>query len=66
MKAEYREETGCLQRDSAEHERYAGAQSIDSQEVGEQGGADLLEEILNRAYASKDQQRRTRNRRHER
>ena len=48
MKAECREETGCLQRDSAEHEGYAGAQSIDSQEVGEQGGADLLEEILNR------------------
>ena len=55
MNAENREETGCLQRDSAEHEGYAGAQSIGGREVGEQDGADLLEEILsrdnlNRAY----------------
>lgn len=55
MNAENREETGCLQRDSAEHEGYAGAQSIGSREVEEQDGADLLEAILdrdnlNRAY----------------
>ena len=55
MNAENREEKGFLQRDSAEHEGYAGAQSVDSQEVGEQDGADLLERILdrdnlNRAY----------------
>lgn len=55
MKAEYRKETGCLQRDSAEHEGYAGAQSIGNQEVKEPDGADLLEKILdrnnlNRAY----------------
>ncbi|MBN2241025.1 MAG: hypothetical protein JW712_14740 [Dehalococcoidales bacterium] len=47
MKAENRE-TGWLQKDSAEHEEYAGAQSADSQEVGEQDGADLLERILSR------------------
>ena len=55
MKAEYREETGFLQRDSAEHEGYAEVQSIDGREVEEQDGANLLEEILsrdnlNRAY----------------
>lgn len=48
MKAEYRKETGCLQSGSAEHEGCTGAQSIDSREVEEQGGASLLEEILNR------------------
>ena len=48
MNAENREETGCLQRDSAEHEGYAGAQSIGGREVGEQDGADLMEEILSR------------------
>lgn len=46
---------GCPQRDSAEHEEYAGARSIDRQETGEADGADLLERILdrenlNRAY----------------
>lgn len=46
---------GCSQRDSAEHEGYVGVQSNDTQEVAEQGGADLLEGILsrenlNRAY----------------
>ena len=54
MKAEYRN-MGCPQRDSAEHEEYAGAQSIDSRKVMETDGADLLEKILdsrnlNRAY----------------
>ena len=53
MKAENRE--GCPQRDSAEHEEYAGARSADSRERTETGGADLLERILdrnnlNRAY----------------
>ena len=55
MKAENRKETGCPQRDSAEHEEYAGAQSVGNRERGEQDGADLLERILsrenlNRAY----------------
>ena len=45
----------CLQRDSAEHEEYAGAQSIDNRESRKADGADLLERILdrenlNRAY----------------
>ena len=53
MKAENRK--GCPQRDSAEHEKYAGARSADGQELAETGGADLLERILdrqnlNRAY----------------
>jgi group II intron reverse transcriptase/maturase len=53
VNAENRE--SCLQRDSAEHDEYAGAQSIDGQKVTETGGADLLERILsrdnlNRAY----------------
>ena len=53
--AEYQGNLSCPQRDSAEHEGYAGAQSVGSQEVKEQGGADLLERILsrdnlNRAY----------------
>ena len=55
MKAEYRDKPDCPQRDSAEHEGYAGAQSIGNREVNEQDGADLLERILsrenlNRAY----------------
>lgn len=55
MRAEYRDKPGCPQRDSAEHEEYAGAQSIGNREVNEQDGADLLERILsrenlNRAY----------------
>ena len=55
MKAEYSENRSCPQRNSAEHEKYAGAQSIGSREIGEQGGADLLDRILsrdnlNRAY----------------
>ena len=53
MKAENRK--GCPQRDSAEHEEYAGARSVDRREAEEANGADLLERILsrdnlNRAY----------------
>lgn len=54
MKAEYRK--GCPQRDSVEHEGYAGARSIGARESRERDGAtDLLERILdrnnlNRAY----------------
>jgi len=55
MRAENQENLGCPQRDSAEHEEYAGAQSAGTRERAEQGGADLLERILsrenlNRAY----------------
>lgn len=46
--AEYQENLSCPQRDSAEHEGYAGAQSVGGQEVREQDGAELLERILNR------------------
>ena len=54
-KAEYLGNEGCPQRDSAEHEEYAGARSIGRRETGETDGADLLERILsrgnlNRAY----------------
>jgi len=54
MKAEYRK--GWPQRDSVEHEEYAGARSIGARESRERDGAtDLLEKILdrdnlNRAY----------------
>ncbi|MCM3294260.1 group II intron reverse transcriptase/maturase [Paenibacillus sp. MER 180] len=54
MKAEYRK--GCPQRDSVEHEEYAGARSAGARESRERDGADdLLEKILsrdnlNRAY----------------
>jgi len=54
MKAEYRK--GCPQRDSVEHEEYAGARSAGARESRERGGAKgLLEKILdrenlNRAY----------------
>ncbi|WP_054798696.1 group II intron reverse transcriptase/maturase [Paenibacillus sp. tmac-D7] len=54
MKAEYRK--GCPQRDSVEHEEYAGARSIGARESRERDSAtDLLERILgrdnlNRAY----------------
>lgn len=53
--AEYQENLSCPQRDSAEHEGHAGAQSVGGQEVREQDGAELLERILsrdnlNRAY----------------
>ena len=48
-------EENCLQRDSAEHEMYAGVQSVGTREGKEADGADLLERILdrenlNRAY----------------
>ena len=54
-KAEYPEIRSCPQKDSAEHEEYAGVRSVDCQEVAEQEGAGLLEQILsrdnlNRAY----------------
>lgn len=47
-KAEYFPGESCQQRNRAEYEKYAGAQSVDVQEVKEQDGADLLERILNR------------------
>ena len=55
MKAECPVTWSCPQKDSAEHEEYVGVQSVGSQEVGEEDGADLLERILsrdnlNRAY----------------
>ena len=55
MKAEYPSNRSCLQKDSAEHEEYAGVRSVGNREVGEQDGADLLGKILerdnlNRAY----------------
>ena len=48
-------EEGCPQKDSAEHEGYAGAQSVDGRESRESDSTDLLERILsrenlNRAY----------------
>ena len=54
-KAEYPENRSCPQKDSAEHEEYAGAQSVGSREIGERDSADLFERILsrdnlNRAY----------------
>ena len=54
-KAEYLGNEGCPQRDSAEHEEYAGARSADGRRTEEADGADLLERILsrenlNRAY----------------
>ncbi|NLV50489.1 MAG: group II intron reverse transcriptase/maturase [Clostridiales bacterium] len=48
MKAEYLGDKGCLQRDSAEREEYAGAQSVDNREAEEADGAELLERILSR------------------
>ncbi len=44
--AEYQGNLSCPQRASAEHEGYAGAQSVGGQDVKEQDGADLLERIL--------------------
>ena len=54
-RAEYPGNGGCPQRNSAEHEEYAGARSADGRETEEADGADLLERILdrenlNRAY----------------
>ncbi|MET3211096.1 UNVERIFIED_CONTAM: RNA-directed DNA polymerase [Paenibacillus sp. PvR008] len=52
MKAEYRK--GCLQRDSVEREKDAGAQSIDTRESRERGGAEgLLETILSKDNLNK-------------
>ena len=48
MKAEYPKERSFLQRNRAEHERYAGAHSVGNREGVEQDGADLLERILDR------------------
>ena len=52
-KAEYPSNGGCPQRDSAEHEEYAGARSIDRRETEEADGADLLERILDRHNLNK-------------
>ena len=52
-RAEYPGNGGCPQRDSAEHEEYAGARSIDRRETEEADGADLLERILSRANLNK-------------
>ena len=49
MKAEYPGNTGCRQRDSVEHEEYAGAQSFDNREIKETEDAEnLLEKILSK------------------
>ena len=52
-KAEYPGNGGCPQRDSAEHEEYAGARSIDRRETEETDGADLLERIVDRHNLNK-------------
>ena len=52
-KAEYPGNEGCPQRDSAEHEEYAGARSADRRETEEADGADLLERILDRDNLNK-------------
>ena len=57
MKAEYPENRGCPQKDNAEHEEYAGAQSVGCREVVEQDGADLLERILSRGNLNRAYQR---------
>lgn len=41
--AEYQGNLSCPQRDGAEHEGYAGVQSVGGQDVKEQDGADLLD-----------------------
>ena len=51
--AEYFQEEGFLQRDGAEHEEYAGAQSAGGREGKEADGADLLERILSRENLNK-------------
>ena len=48
MKTEYAKDDGCPQRDSAEHEEYAGAYSIGNRKAEERDGADLLEKVLDR------------------
>ena len=51
--AENLRKESCLQRDSAEHEEYAGVQSAGVRESREADGADLLERILNRDNLNK-------------
>ena len=51
--AEHFQEEGFLQRDGAEHEEYAGAQSAGGREGKEADGADLLERILSRENLNK-------------
>ena len=46
MKAEFQKDLSCPQRNSAEHEEYAGAPSVETRKIGEQDGAELLERIL--------------------
>jgi len=53
LKAEYLENESCLQRDNAEHDEYAGAQSIDNREADEADSAELLERILSRDNLNK-------------
>lgn len=48
IKLKYPEIRSCPQRNSTEHKRYVGAQSVDCQEVGKQDGAELLQWMLNR------------------
>ena len=48
MKTEYAGNGGCPQRDSAEHEEYAGAYSAGNRDAEERNGADLLEKVLER------------------
>ena len=48
MKAEYRSNAGCLQKDSAERERYAGARSVYTRETRERGGEPEMAQVLNR------------------
>jgi len=48
VKAEYLSNKGCLQRDNAERDEYAGARSTDNREAKETDGAELLERILSR------------------
>ena len=55
MNAENHRNMCCLQRDSAEHEEYAGVQSTYRRKIDEADGEELLERILdmenlNRAY----------------
>ena len=52
-KAEYLELQSFLQRDSAEHEGYAEAQSVGDRETEEQDGASLLDRILSRGNLNK-------------
>ena len=57
MKAEYPENRSCPQKDNAEHEEYAGEQSVGCREVAEQDGADLLDSILSRGNLNRAYQR---------